>query len=103
MRRLLVVLILVGAMSLSGAGAAEARIFEPQTNWWSSGQTCVATRGPPGRRWQALPPRSCAVADAIAPSASRVSSAEHKTRPAYHKRSGQKEKREKADKARAIF
>jgi hypothetical protein len=39
---------------------AEARLFEPQANWWSAGSTCAAARNPPGRRWRALPPRSCA-------------------------------------------
>lgn len=47
------------ALTLFSVSSAEARIFEPQQNWWHSGQTCVATRGPPGRRWRALPPRSC--------------------------------------------
>ena len=48
-----------GALSLSGIGAAEARSFEPQANWWNSGHLCAAARAPPGRRWRALPPRSC--------------------------------------------
>jgi hypothetical protein len=63
--RLLVLLMLVGVLTFSGACAAEARIFEPQANWWSSGRNCAATRGPPGRRWRALPPRSCLTPEAI--------------------------------------
>lgn len=46
------------------AGSAQARLFEPQHDWWHSGRTCVASRTPPGRRWQALPPRSCVIARA---------------------------------------
>jgi hypothetical protein len=70
MRKLIVLLLLTGALSLAGVGAAEARIFEPQANWWTSGQLCVSTRNPPGRRWQALPPRSCLRAEALEPSPS---------------------------------
>ena len=46
-------------MVLASAHTAEARWFEPQSHWWTSGRLCVASRGPPARRWQALPPRSC--------------------------------------------
>lgn len=41
------------------AAPAEARIFEPEPHWWSSGRTCAASREAPGRRWSAMPPRSC--------------------------------------------
>jgi hypothetical protein len=50
---------ILAALTLFNITAAEARAFEPQANWWSSGRTCVATRSPPGRRWRALPPRPC--------------------------------------------
>ena len=39
---------------------ASARVFEPQSDWWNAGQTCVASRNPPARRWRATPARSCA-------------------------------------------
>jgi hypothetical protein len=69
MLRGLAVLILVGAITLAGAASAEARVFTPQPRWWSSGETCAATRNPPGRRWRALPPRTCT---AVAPEAIAV-------------------------------
>ena len=43
------------------ASQAEARIFEPQRNWWSSGRTCIESRNPPGLAWDGLPPRACVV------------------------------------------
>jgi hypothetical protein len=46
-------------MLLANAGTAEAHWFEPQPHWWTSGRLCAASRNPPARRWQALPPRSC--------------------------------------------
>lgn len=60
MTKTLIVLGIFAALSVSNISAAEARIFEPQANWWDSGRTCIATRSPPGRRWRALPPRPCA-------------------------------------------
>jgi hypothetical protein len=45
--------------ALALSGEAQAHGFTPQADWWSAGQTCVATRAPPGRRWRALPPRTC--------------------------------------------
>lgn len=68
----LAILAVLLALTLSDVSSAQARIFEPQQNWWHSGQTCAATRGPPGRRWRALPPRSCAHAEDEAPAALRV-------------------------------
>jgi hypothetical protein len=41
------------------AAPAQARIFEPQRNWWSSGRTCIESRNPPGLAWETLPPRAC--------------------------------------------
>jgi hypothetical protein len=58
--RALVLASLVGVFASFVAAPAEARLFEPQANWWSSGSTCATARNPPGRRWRALPPRSCA-------------------------------------------
>jgi hypothetical protein len=53
-------------------GAAEARVFEPQPNWWSSGRLCVASREPAGRRWSAQPPRSCRRAEPVADTATAI-------------------------------
>lgn len=41
------------------ASQADARIFEPQRNWWSSGRTCIESRNPSGLAWDGLPPRAC--------------------------------------------
>ena len=41
------------------ASQAEARIFEPQRNWWSSGRTCIESRNPPGLAWDGVPARAC--------------------------------------------
>ena len=60
--RLLPLLAAICAIMLCSAGTAEARIFEFQKHWWTSGQTCVASRDPPGRRWRTSPPRSCSPA-----------------------------------------
>ena len=60
--RLLPLLAAIFAIMLSSAGTAEARIFEFQKHWWTSGQTCMASRDPPGRRWRTSPPRSCSPA-----------------------------------------
>lgn len=57
--RLLAPLIAVTLMTLSTIGSAEARLFEPQANWWQSGRTCVSTRAPAGWRWDDRPPRAC--------------------------------------------
>ena len=40
---------------------AEARLFEPQPHWWSSGRSCMESRDPPGLAWDSLPPRACVV------------------------------------------
>lgn len=50
---------LAAVITLFSGGAAEARVFEPQPNWWGSGRLCAASREPAGRRWSALPARSC--------------------------------------------
>lgn len=55
------------------AAPAEARIFEPEPNWWSSGRTCAASREAPGRRWSAMPPRSCRAPEARGEHALQVS------------------------------
>ncbi|QGZ95306.1 hypothetical protein [Terricaulis silvestris] len=54
---------IAAAITLFSGGSAEARIFEPQPNWWNSGRTCAASREPAGRRWNALPARSCRSAE----------------------------------------
>ncbi len=59
--------------AMLAAAPAEARIFEPEPNWWSSGRTCAASREPAGRRWSAMPPRSCRAAEAHAARTLRVS------------------------------
>jgi hypothetical protein len=61
---LLSALVLAAAILAMSTGNAEARLFEPQHDWWNAGRTCVGSRNPPGRRWQALPPRSCRIARA---------------------------------------
>ena len=61
MSRLLLTAAAACVILVSGMSSAEARIFEPQRNWWSSGHLCAASRNPPGRRWRAMPPRSCNV------------------------------------------
>ncbi len=63
MRRFIVSAGIAAALFLTGAGRAEARIFEPQRDWWSSGRICVASRSPPGLAWDDLPPRACVSAD----------------------------------------
>jgi hypothetical protein len=60
MLRGVALLVLLVAVWLAAAPGADARVFTPQANWWSSGATCVASRNPPARRWRALPPRTCA-------------------------------------------
>lgn len=59
MRALMFAAVFAGLI-LSDIGSAQARIFEPQQDWWNAGRVCVASRNPPGRRWRSLPPRSCA-------------------------------------------
>ncbi len=41
------------------ASQAEARIFEPQRNWWTSARTCIESRNPAGLAWDGLPARAC--------------------------------------------
>lgn len=64
------------------AEPASARLFEPQPNWWSSGETCVASRPPPGRRSRATPARSCARGDALRAEIAAPVSAKAKPAPA---------------------
>lgn len=65
MFRIVTQLTIIGAVTLFSVGGAEARIFQPQAHWWSSGQTCVATRDPPGLRWDSLPPRACVSSESL--------------------------------------
>ena len=47
------------ALTLLSTGHAQAAIFEPQHDWWSSGRTCVDSRNPPGLAWDDPAPRAC--------------------------------------------
>src|SRR5689334_9952164 len=47
------------AATLLSTGHAQAAIFEPQHDWWSSGRTCVDSRNPPGLAWDDPAPRAC--------------------------------------------
>jgi hypothetical protein len=52
-------------MGLTPAHAAPPAPSEPtRPAVTRQGESCVATRKPPARRWRALPPRTCAVAPA---------------------------------------
>jgi hypothetical protein len=57
-RFLLAAAVIIALMSVT-AGRAEARLFEPQHDWWSSGRTCIDSRNPPGLAWDDLAPRAC--------------------------------------------
>ena len=59
MKRFIISAAITAALTLACAGQAQARIFEPQHNWWSSGRSCIASRNPPGLAWDDLPPRAC--------------------------------------------
>ncbi|MFZ2029101.1 MAG: hypothetical protein WAU68_02245 [Vitreimonas sp.] len=48
---------------LTCAPRAEARIFEPQHDWWHSGRICIDSRAPAGGNWDAPPPRACVEGD----------------------------------------
>jgi hypothetical protein len=63
---------IAAVITLFSGGAAEARIFEPQPNWWSSGRLCAGSREPAARRWNAQPPRSCRRAEPVTETASAV-------------------------------
>lgn len=66
MKRLILAVAITTALTLAFAGRAEARIFEPQHNWWHSGRTCVESRNPPGLAWDDLPPRACVAREDVA-------------------------------------
>ena len=59
MKRLILAAAMATILTLACTGRAEARIFEPQHNWWNSGRACVESRNPPGLGWDDLPPRAC--------------------------------------------
>lgn len=59
LKRIVCAIAAAALMLLANAAPAEAHWFEPQPHWWTSGRLCAASRNPPARRWQALPPRSC--------------------------------------------
>jgi hypothetical protein len=59
MKRFVLAAAIITALMFVSAGRAEARLFEPQHDWWSSGRTCVDSRNPPGLAWDDLAPRAC--------------------------------------------
>ena len=59
MKRFVVCAGIALVLSLFCASQAEARIFEPQPDWWNAGRTCIDTRTPPGLAWDGLPARAC--------------------------------------------
>ncbi|MBS0386323.1 MAG: hypothetical protein JSS00_13360 [Proteobacteria bacterium] len=65
MKRIILTAGIALTLLFAGAEGAQARIFEPQHNWWSSGRTCIASRNPPGLAWDDLPPRACVASDGI--------------------------------------
>jgi hypothetical protein len=46
-------------LTLTCVQRAEARVFEPQRDWWHSGRTCIESRSPAGLDWDGSPPRAC--------------------------------------------
>jgi hypothetical protein len=66
MKRLILAAAMTMALTLACAGRAEARIFEPQHNWWHSGRSCIESRNPPGLAWDDLPPRACVAREDVA-------------------------------------
>jgi len=50
---------LAAMLTLTCVPRAEARIFEPQRDWWHSGRTCVESRAPAGLDWDGSAPRAC--------------------------------------------
>lgn len=73
MKKVLIASAFALVFAVLAAAPAEARIFEPEPNWWSSGRTCAASREPAARRWNPIPPRSCRATVAHAEHALRVS------------------------------
>jgi len=59
MKRLILAAAMATILALACTGRAQARIFEPQHNWWNSGRSCAESRNPPGLAWDDLPPRAC--------------------------------------------
>jgi len=59
MTRFMLAAVMVVVLTLTCVQRAEARIFEPQRDWWHSGRTCVESRSPAGLDWDGSPPRAC--------------------------------------------
>lgn len=59
MKRLMLAAALAAVLTLTCVQHAEARIFEPQRDWWHSGRTCIESRSPAGLDWDGSPPRAC--------------------------------------------
>lgn len=57
----------VWAIAAGSGAAAQTLTFEPQPNWWSSGQACVESRRLAGRNEEASAPRACRAAPAAKP------------------------------------
>ena len=66
MKRFMLAAVVATILTLACAVRAEARIFEPQHNWWHSGRTCVESRNPPGLAWDDMPPRTCIAREDVA-------------------------------------
>ena len=65
MKRLILAVAMTIALTLACPGRAEARIFEPQRDWWHSGRTCIESRSPAGLEWDGSPPRACVAREDI--------------------------------------
>jgi hypothetical protein len=59
MTRFVLAAALTVMLTLTCVQRAEARIFEPQRDWWHSGRTCFESRSPAGLDWDGSPPRAC--------------------------------------------
>ena len=59
MTRFMLATTLAVMLTLTCVQRAEARIFEPQHDWWRSGGACIDSRSPAGLDWDGSPPRAC--------------------------------------------
>ncbi|MBL8551268.1 MAG: hypothetical protein JNJ73_14885 [Hyphomonadaceae bacterium] len=64
----LMAVLAAGFLSAGGVAAAKE---QPRPQWAALGQSCIASRKPPGRRSRIIPPRVCAVTPPPAPQAPR--------------------------------
>jgi hypothetical protein len=63
MKRIVAGIAIAAVLALAFVNQAEARIFTPQSHWWTAGRSCVDSRDPPGLRWDDLPQRACIARD----------------------------------------